>query len=270
MDSPIDLLTRLIAEGEQFTFENFCYPNESGPQYGGPDSPEWLAWKTRAANLVQQLMSPESPALNLLNVGLRIPTEGNYRDEFEKGKGSILKALQLTRDSLTNDVYGELRTAASRATSPALSNKVFVVHGHDHALKTDLERFLRELHLEPIVLHREPDRGMTLIEKFEEHSDVGYAFILLTPDDVAYAAESETLPDGDRKKEKRARQNVIFEFGFFVGKLSRGRVCCLYKSGVVLPSDLTGLVYKEIKDSIDSQAFSIIKELKAAGYKINL
>jgi predicted nucleotide-binding protein len=270
MESAVDLLTRLIAEAERFTFENFCYPNMSGTQYAGDDSPQWLAWKTRAANLVQQLMSPDCPASKLLKSGLGIRTDGNYRDKFEKGKATILKALELTRDTVTEDVYGELLTAPSTATSPALSNRVFVVHGHDHALKTDVERFLRELNLEPVVLHRQPDRGMTLIEKFEEYSDVGYAFVLLTPDEVAYPAESETLPEGDRPREKRARPNVIFEFGFFVAKLGRERVCCLYKTGVVLPSDLTGLVYKEISDTIDPQAYSIIKELKAAGYNINL
>jgi predicted nucleotide-binding protein len=64
--------------------------------------------------------------------------------------------------------------------------------------------------------------------------------------------------------------NVIFEFGYFVGSLGRSRVCCLYKGDVVLPSDLNGLVYKKIEGSFDSQAFSIIKELKAAGYQIKL
>jgi predicted nucleotide-binding protein len=215
-------------------------------------------------------MSPGSPAPRLVEDGLRILTDGNARDRFEIAKATILKALHLTKDSVTDDAFGELRTTPSKATSPALSNRIFVVHGHDHALKTDVERFLRELHLEPVVLHRQPDRGMTLIEKFEQHSDVGYALILLTPDDVAYPAESESLPDADTPKERRARQNVIFEFGFFVAKLGRDRVCCLYKSGVKLPSDLTGLIYKEVGASIDAQAFSIIRELKAAGYKINL
>lgn len=191
MDSPLDLLARLIAEGEHFTFDNFCYPNESGRQYGGKYTPEWLAWKTRSENIVRQMMSEESPASRLLKGGLGIRTEGNHRDNFERAKVTTLKALELTRDTVTEDVYGELRALASRSTSPAHSNKVFVVHGHDHALKTDVERFLRELHLDPIVLHREPDRGMTLIEKFEEHSDVGYAFVLLTPDEVAYPAASE-------------------------------------------------------------------------------
>lgn len=147
---------------------------------------------------------------------------------------------------------------------------MFVVHGHDHALKAEVENFLHQIGLEPVVLHRQPDQGQTIIEKFEQNSDVGYAFVLLTPDEMAYTMYQDSLPDSDRKKERRARPNVIFEFGYFVGRLGRSRVCCLYKGDVVLPSDLSGLVYKKIDESFDSQAFSIIKELKAAGYQIKL
>ena len=119
--------------------------------------------------------------------------------------------------------------------------------------------------------HRQADEGQTVIEKFEKHgSDVAYAFILLTPDEIAYLSNEDSLPDNERKKEKRARPNVIFEFGYFVGKLGRSKVCCLHKGDVIVPSDLDGLIYKKINDSIESQAYSIIKELKAAGYQINV
>jgi predicted nucleotide-binding protein len=144
------------------------------------------------------------------------------------------------------------------------------VHGHDHQTKTDLEIFLKDIGMEPVVLHRQPDQGRTLIEKFEHHSDVGFAFILLTPDDIAYSAGQESSADSARKKELRARPNVIFEFGYFVGKLGRQRVCCLVKDGVTRPSDIEGLVYKQISQSIEAIGFSIIKELKAAGYTLKI
>ena len=145
-----------------------------------------------------------------------------------------------------------------------------MVHGHDSELKTDVERFLHEIGLEPVVLHRQPDEGATIIEKFEKHADVGYAFVLLTPDEVAFTADQENLPEGQRKTERRARPNVIFEFGYFVGRLGRPRVCCLHKGDVSIPSDLDGLVYKKIGASIDEQALSIIRELTAAGYTVRL
>lgn len=148
------------------------------------------------------------------------------------------------------------------------TKKVFVVHGRDEIAKTNLEVFLHEVDLEPVVLHRQADEGMTIIEKFEKHSDVGYAFILLTPDEVAYLASEESKPDAERTKEFRSRPNVIFEFGYFVGKLGRSRVCCLYTGNVSLPSDVSGMIYKRYEKSIEEVAYSVIKDLKASGYAI--
>lgn len=154
----------------------------------------------------------------------------------------------------------------SRNQQQAKSNKVFVVHGHDEVAKTSLEIFLHENGLNPVVLHRQADEGQTLIEKFEKHSDVvGYVFILLTPDEVSYLASDEAKADADRTKERRARPNVIFEFGYFIGKLGRARVCCLHTGNVALPSDLNGIVYKKYVTSIEEVGYSILKDLRAAG-----
>ena len=153
---------------------------------------------------------------------------------------------------------------------PAETNKVFVVHGHDDLAKTGLELFLRELGLEPIVLHRQADEGLTIVEKFEKHSDVGYAFILLTPDEIAYLKGDDVKEDAQRKKEKRARPNVIFEFGYFVGKLGRAKVCCLHTGDVTLPSDVNGIIYKKFVASVEEVAFSIQKDLKASGYNVTV
>lgn len=155
------------------------------------------------------------------------------------------------------------------AGSSVRNNKVFIVHGHDEIAKTNLEVFLREIGLDPVVLHREADEGLTIIEKFEKHSDVGYAFILLTPDEIAYLAGEAAKDDKDRQKQMRARPNVIFEFGFFVGKLGRSRVCCLHTGNVTLPSDVNGIVYKPYLHKIDEVALSVIRDLKAAGYSIS-
>ena len=270
MESIQNQLPMLIAEGEQFTFQNFCYPNPLGLQYGGEDTAEWIVWKTRSANAIRQVVSDDAPAMKMVTTGLRIRTEGNCQENFERAKGTIIKALKLTLEATKKDTFSELRKASSRSPSFTLSNRVFIVHGHDHAFKTDVENFLREIGLEPIVLHKKPDEGQTIIEKFEKHSDVGYAFILLTPDEIAYTMDQDSAEDSRRKKEKRARPNVIFEFGYFVGRLGRNRVCCLHKGDVSLPSDLSGLLYKKIDKSVESEGLSILKELKAAGYQIHL
>jgi predicted nucleotide-binding protein len=138
-----------------------------------------------------------------------VRTQGNGSDNFERAKGTLLKALEMTLEALKDDAFNEVRQPTSESTSAALSNKVFVVHGHDHALKTEVENFLHQIGLEPIVLHRQPDQGQTIIEKFEQNSDVGYAFVLLTPDEMAYTTDQDGLPDNDRKKERRARPNVV-------------------------------------------------------------
>lgn len=136
------------------------------------------------------------------------------------------------------------------------------------SLISSLEAFLHEIGLEPIVLHRQADEGLTIIEKFEKHADVGYAFILLTPDEVAYLTAEDDLPDSGRKKEKRARPNVIFEFGYFVGRLGRSRVCCIYTGDVTLPSDIHGMIYKRYERSIEEVAYGIMKDIKASGYDV--
>ena len=150
------------------------------------------------------------------------------------------------------------------------SNKVFVVHGHDSELKNDVDIFLRDIALEPIILHRQADEGLTIIEKFEKHSDVVYAFILLTPDDIGMTVDEYNKKEDERKIEYRARQNVIFEFGYFVAKLGRRNVCCIYKEGVTLPNDISGLLYKKVSETVDSIGYEIIKELKAIGLKIKM
>lgn len=179
---------------------------------------------------------------------------------------SILERLVLI--PLNNQHAVSETEQMSPKSSSAKSKKVFVVHGHDDKAKTNLEIFLHEIGLEPVVLHRQADVGLTVIEKFEKHSDVGYAFILLTPDEVAYLKSEESKDDDDRTKEFRARPNVIFEFGYFVGKLGRSKVCCLYTGDVALPSDVSGMIYKKFTNSIEEVAYSVIKDLKASGYEI--
>ncbi|MDO3722242.1 nucleotide-binding protein [Marinobacter sp. chi1] len=271
MESQIVLVEALIEEGENFDFQNFCFPHSSHPgEFAGADTPEWKTFKIRALNLVSKHLSQNSPAVALAHKGAGIRTQNNGRDKFEIVKSNFIKALQMLVETLKNDTFGELKTHNSFSNSPALSNKVFVVHGHDQGLKTDVERFLREVGLIPVVLHREADEGATIIEKFEKHSDVGFAFILLTPDEVSYTVDQIGVDESQRMTEFRARPNVIFEFGYFVAMLGRNRVCCLHKGEVVVPSDLSGLIYKKVGDSIDTQAYSIIKELKAAGFEIHM
>ena len=146
------------------------------------------------------------------------------------------------------------------------SNKVFIVHVHDEHAKAELENMMHRLKLEPVVLHRRPDKGRTTIEKFEaESKGSGYALILLTLDDDCLLLDEET---NQRKKVKRARQNVLLELGFFIGSLGRERVCAIYKKGVEIPSDISGVLYKQFDKSVEELEEEIRKELATAGYQI--
>lgn len=267
MQDVIARLERLIEEGQSFTYENFSEKND----YGHPESltPKWFSWIGRTRMLVEATLGMESPVGEMLDIGLKMYVIGNEQDKFNKAKSHIIGALTTALDGIQEGFPTRSPIGHSEIAAIA-SGRVFIVHGHDNELKTDLEVFLKNVGLDPIVLHREADQGATLLEKFERHSDVGYAFILLTPDEVACTADQLSLAESERAMEERARPNVIFEFGFFVGRLGRSRVCCLYKGNVTLPSDLSGLVYKKVTNSIEDQGYSLIKELRAAGYAINV
>lgn len=265
MEKVIKQFESLIETGKAFTYENFSFKGSSG--YASTPTPAWVAWRARVEDLILKIFGENSPQHKMTRTALRIETKGWDSPRFEIANTSIIQALQSSLDILKEDIFEEVVTEKA-ISSDLYSNKVFIVHGHDDKSKSELEIFLTEIGLEPIVLHRKPDEGQTIIEKFEKHSDVGYAFILLTPDEIAYLAIEETKLDNDRKKEMRARPNVIFEFGFFVGRLGRRRVCCLYKGDVALPSDVGGLLYKKFNNSIEEVAYNITKELKACGYML--
>src|ERR1700747_2078931 len=116
--------------------------------------------------------------------------------------------------------------------------RFFSLHGHEHGVRDTVARFLQKLELEPIILDEEPNRGRTIIEKFLEHADVAFAIVLVIGDDIGGVKESSL-----DALNPRARQNVILELGYFIGKLGRNRVCALYEPDVEMPSDITGMGY---------------------------
>ena len=150
------------------------------------------------------------------------------------------------------------------ATEVPRTSKIFIVHGHDEEMKQSVAHTLEKLGLTPIILHEQPTAGKTIIEKFERDADVGFAVILLSPDDMGYKKT-----DGANKAKPRARENVILELGYFVGKLGRDKVMALKRGDdFEVPSDLSGVVYTPF-DSHDGWKSKLVKELKAAGYAVS-
>jgi len=173
-------------------------------------------------------------------------------------EGFIEQLEMFTQPTETAIPEGKTKTEKQRSKS------IFIVHGHDDQAKSELALIISRLGFEPVILHEKANEGMTVIEKLEKYSEVGYSFIILTPDDVGAKTDQKD------NLQLRARQNVVFEFGLFVGKLGRNRVCALYKGDIELPSDLHGLVYIPFQSSVNEIQLDIVKELRAAGYDVNI
>jgi predicted nucleotide-binding protein len=167
-------------------------------------------------------------------------------------------ALQtlLSPEARLPQVQGRFDESQSLARS-----RVFIVHGHDEETRAMVYAYLQELGVQPIVLQDQPNLGRTIIEKVEQHADVDYAVVLFTPDDVGRKALS------DQADQARARQNVIFELGFFIGTLGRNKVCLLYRRSTEIPSDLQGVAYVSLENDIWRE--ELVREMRGAGVEVS-
>tara|TARA_R110000772_G_scaffold118076_2_gene223692 strand:+ start:945 stop:1859 length:915 start_codon:yes stop_codon:yes gene_type:complete len=138
--------------------------------------------------------------------------------------------------------------------------QVFIVHGHDDIAKFEMASFIRGLGLEPIILHLQASSGRTIIEKIERYSNVGFGVVLYTPCDVGAKVGALTSA-------YRARQNVVFEHGYLIGKLGRPRVAAVVKGQIETPNDISGVVYVQLDDQ-GSWKEELKKEMKAVGYRV--
>jgi len=153
-------------------------------------------------------------------------------------------------------------TKQSPKKLPVKSREIFIVHGHNSGIKETVARFLEQLKLVAIVLHEQANGGRTIIEKFEDHSKVGFAVVLATDDDLGRQS-------GETVLKPRARQNVILELGYFIGALGRKNVCVLHKKGVDLPSDMLGILYIPLDES-GAWKFQLAKEIGSAGIDVDM
>lgn len=176
-------------------------------------------------------------------------------------KTGLAKAIQGWYES------GEAIAPAVGAEAPVAAGperQVFIVYGHDMSCRNALELLLHRMGLAPIVLQLLPAQGDTIIEKLEQYlgtyGNVGYACVLLTPDDEGHKAGFPV------DKKYRARQNVVLELGMVLARLGRRRVAILHKESVELPSDIAGLIYIPFKETPEEVKMKLFQELKAAGY----
>lgn len=172
---------------------------------------------------------------------------------------SIIERLELIPESVLIDssIVNKIKPAV-----PLDKSKIFVVHGHDNEAKLEVARFIEKMGFTPIILHEQASGSKTIIEKIESYSDVGFGIVIYTPCDIGKKNSDAVSFQG------RARQNVVFEHGFLIGKLGRSRVCSLVKGDVETPNDISGVVYTSM-DGGDWK-IALAKELRAAEYPIDM
>lgn len=239
-------------------------------KYG--DSNRLDAFVKRAQMIVGRLVGEDSSYAKTLRGIWWSPmyfpsSDEDKRSTWQSAARSVGNLINTMKEEMVLfEDAGDGADSADSADTPrqAASSAIFIVHGHDEELKQAVARTVEHLGFEPIVLHEKPNRGRTIIEKFDDYSNVGFAIALLSADDVARTA------DGTEER-FRARQNVIFELGFFLGRLRRDRVAAIYRphENFEMPSDYVGVLFIPYDDE-GAWRFKLAKELKACGYKVNV
>ena len=240
------------------------------------DSPEFLKWYEDVKGAFRYVFCDKSDQMkSFSNIKFRseysvaneeVQNSQWARDTHKNGldKSFALIASQIDQIAI---YWPEEDALTQRGTGDEMvvavdSKQVFVVHGRDHGTLAEVKQVLSQLGLEPVVLQDQPNQGRTIIEKFEDYAQVGFAVVICTPDDEGKLAQ------GGREPQPRVRQNVVFEWGYFIGKLRREKVCALIKGGVEIHSDYDGVLYVEMGDN-ESWKVQLARELKGAGYDVD-
>jgi predicted nucleotide-binding protein len=172
-----------------------------------------------------------------------------------------LKKLRAKTDLLKSTISEKIEVAEK--SNSLDTTQVFIVHGHDEEAKAKTARFIEILGLKPIILHEQASGSKTIMEKIEAYSNVGFGIVLYTPCDIGAKNDEKT------NFKNRARQNVVFEHGFLIGKIGRENVCALVKGEIETPNDISGVVYIKMDDD-EAWHLKIVRELKNSGYEIDM
>ncbi|WP_417355997.1 TIR domain-containing protein [Flavobacterium sp.] len=181
-------------------------------------------------------------------------------NKYDKYTKDITKEIFSKVEKKLNTEQTSVKVTKSKKTN---FTNVFIVHGHDDEAKIKVARFIEKLGFTPIILHEQASSGKTIIEKIEEYSDVGFGIVLYTPCDIG--GKNETKPN----LKNRARQNVIFEHGYLIGRIGRGNVCALVKGDVETPNDISGVVYIKMQTD-EGWHLQLAKELRNSGYSVDM
>lgn len=230
---------------------------------------DYSSWKLLTKNFLEKAFGIASPNVSsIMNVGVGGSFPINAGEEYWENQRAEnlqtqIKKLEALVEVLKSEVQFNKKNNTDQAAVP-VGYKLFLVHGHNEKALHEIARYLEKLQQDVVILREQPNEGRTIIEKFEDYAEVGFAVVLLTADDRG--AASNVLYDAQKP---RARQNVILELGYFLGRLGRNRVCALYELGVEIPSDYSGVLYL-LLDEQGAWRLSLAREMKAAGLPVDM
>lgn len=233
------------------------------------DSQEFIKWRRDTRVAIEYVFGQNSRnakdfnSINYIPMVVRQQADriflyrGAYTKGLERAEGTLQSMIGEIEEYWPNDDQAQNPAPTPQTQKQTNTSQVFIIHGRDIGTRDTIARFLESLDLEPVILQEQPDRGRTIIEKFEDYAQIDFAIALFTPDDFGGLKGDDP--------QSRARQNVVFEFGYFIGKYGRERVRALVKGDLKIPSDYSGVLNIRIDDS-DSWKIHLVGELKSAGF----
>ena len=239
------------------------------------DSPEFLKWYEDVKGAFKYVFGQESDEMESLlviefrshfaasidEVNRRLARDA-YMSGLTESYALIASLIDQIEDYWDDDAGSTQHGIVDEKVKAIDSKRVFVVHGRDHSTLAEVKQVLSQLGLEPVILQDLPNQGRTIIEKFEDYAQVGFAVVICTPDDEGKPVAEDTAP------RPRVRQNVLLEWGYFLRELGRDRVCALIKGEVEVPSDYSGVLYVEM-DAAGAWKLRLASELNHAQYDID-
>ena len=220
-------------------------------------NPEVQAWYSKAERfLIKKFGQDSFEYKDFKNIRFTPSIVTSNTDLIRKCIAGLNTVILIFQSYL--DEMNENSTTTDATQKQGTYDKIFIVHGHDGEIKQSVARIVEKQGIEAVILSEKVNQGRTIIEKIEDYSDVDGAICLFTADDVGKEKK-------DSVESPRARQNVVFETGYFMGKLGRCNVVIIAEPGVELPSDMQGIVFT----NKNNWQLDLLKELKSMGYSID-
>jgi predicted nucleotide-binding protein len=225
------------------------------------DSEKYGVWQAKIERTVGKTYGDGSIELKQIKDAMKlnfVVSNGQTEEQKHRYFDNLYERRFIRIEKLINDFKSESEFSYESSNDSDLerSKNIFIVFGHDDYAALQMEKIIREFKLNPILLSDQANKGRTLIQKFQDEAkDIAYAFVLFTPDDNV---------TNQSKEYQQARPNVIFELGWFCGKIGLENVSIVCKKGTAIPSDLDGIMRIDYESKIEEQYKKIMKELKSS------